>query len=215
MRHLAIIADGNRRWARQNNLPIEFGYQQGLNTIERVCEWAIEHEIAFLSFYCFSTENWKRPQKEIDMIFKLADSYFGHQVPWYIERKIRVVFAGRRDRFEDSFTEKIEKAEEATKNGDKLTLIIYIDYGGRDEIIRAVSGGARTESEIDVALTTLSPYPDVILRAGGEKRLSNFMLWQAAYAELFFLDVYFPQLDYSHLNEVEKDYKKRKRNFGR
>ena len=215
MRHLAIIADGNRRWARQNNLPIELGYQQGLNTIERVCEWAIEHQIAFLSFYCFSTENWKRPQKEIDMIFKLADSYFGYQVPWYVERKIRVVFAGRRDRFENSFTEKMEKAEEATKNGDKLTLIIYIDYGGRDEIIRAVSSGARTELEIDVALTALSPCPDVILRTGGEKRLSNFMLWQAAYAELFFLEVYFPELDYSYLNQVEEDYKKRKRNFGR
>ena len=215
MRHLAIIADGNRRWARQNNLPIELGYQQGLNTIERICEWAIEHQIAFLSFYCFSTENWKRPQKEIDMIFKLADSYFGYQVSWYVERKIRVVFAGRRDRFENSFTEKMEKAEEATKNGDKLTLIIYIDYGGRDEIIRAVSSGARTELEIDVALTALSPCPDVILRTGGEKRLSNFMLWQAAYAELFFLEVYFPELDYSYLNQVEEDYKKRKRNFGR
>ena len=215
MKHLAVIADGNRRWARQHNLPVELGYQQGLNVIERTCEWAIENEVAFLSFYCFSTENWQRPQEEIDAIFQLADTYFGYQVPWYVERKIRVIFAGRRDRFKESFVEKIKKAEKATECGNRLTLIIYVDYGGRDEIVRAIANGACTEQEINTALTVFSPNPDAILRTGGDKRLSNFMLWQAAYAELFFLDAHFQELDYNLLDEVKKDYKKRKRNFGK
>lgn len=215
MNHLAIIADGNRRWAAQHGLPFEFGYQQGLTVIERTCDWAIQNNVKFLSFYCFSTENWSRPQEQVDSLFQLADNYFGNNVSWYVQRGIKVQFAGRRDRLKQSTTEKISHIEEATEKGEKLCLVIYIDYGGRDEIVRAIEAGARSELDIDQVLAKTAPYPDMILRTGGEKRLSNFMLWQAAYAELCFLDSYFPELDCKILDQVKEEYQSRKRNFGK
>ena len=215
MKHLAIIADGNRRWARNNGFPLKLGYSQGLVAIERSCEWAIENNVQYLSFYCFSTENWQRSEEEVNTLFDLADLYFGEKTWWYIKKNIRVVFAGRRDRFSLSFKEKIQNIEQATKAGSALTLIIYADYGGRDEVARAIASGATTEEQISRELAKISPEPDVILRTGGEKRLSNFMLWQAAYAELFFLDVLFPDLTSKVLDLVKSDYNNRKRNFGK
>ena len=215
MKHLAIIADGNRRWATQNNLPIELGYSQGLLAIERICEWGLKNNIGFLTFYCFSTENWGRKQEEIDIIFKLAQSYFEEKVYWYIEHNIRVLFSGRRERFCYDFIKEMETVEESTSKCDHLTLVICIDYGGRDEIIRAITAGAKTEEQITIELTKMAPCPDVILRTGGEYRLSNFMLWQAAYAELFFIKDFFPELTGKKLDTILTEYQQRNRNFGR
>ncbi len=214
MKHLAIIADGNRRWARKNGLPIELGYTQGLKIIEKVCEWAIQNGLEFLTFYCFSTENWGRQKSEIDSIFKLAHSYFETNIPWYVNKGIKVKFSGRRDRFDPVLVKKMERAEEATSHGKLLTLVICCDYGGRDEIVRAISQGAKTEEEINKALTALAPCPDVILRTGGNQRLSNFMLWQAAYAELIFVQELFPELANNQLDMILEKYKKQIRNFG-
>lgn len=214
MRHLAIIADGNRRWAAAQGLPKEAGHAQGLNVIERCCEWAISRGVKMLTFYCFSTENWGRESGEVDHIMDLARWYFRERREWFVTRGIRVRFAGRRDRLAKDLVEGMETMEEETKQGDALTLTICADYGGRDAITRAVQHGARTEQELDVALTGEVPTPDAILRTGGEMRLSNFLLWQAAYAELFFSRTFFPALEDAELDEVLNEYGERKRNYG-
>lgn len=215
MKHLAIIADGNRRWAEKNNLPKKAGYAQGLLVIENCCDWAIENNIKFLTFYCLSTENLKRSKEEVDLLMRLAHQYFDEQSDWYINKKIRVLFSGRKDRIDKTLIQKSEKLEEATKNGSSLTLTICFDYGGRDEIARAIASGARTEEEITAFLTKEVPEPDVILRTGGQLRLSNFLIWQSAYSELFFLNCYFPDLKDTDLSEINKEYYTRKRNYGR
>lgn len=214
MRHLAIIADGNRRWAASQNLPKEAGHAQGLNVIERCCEWAISRDVKMLTVYCFSTENWGRESGEVDHIMDLARWYFRERREWYTSRGIRVRFAGRRDRLAADLVKSMGVMEDETRGCDTLTLTICADYGGHDAIARAVQGGARTERELDVALTGEVPTPDAILRTGGEMRLSNFLLWQAAYAELFFSRTFFPALEDAELDEVLNEYGERKRNYG-
>lgn len=214
MRHLAIIADGNRRWAAAQGLPKEAGHAQGLNVIERCCEWAISRGVKMLTFYCFSTENWRRESSEVGHIMDLARWYFRERREWFVTRGIRVRFAGRRDRLAKDLIEDMETMEEETKQGDALTLTICADYGGRDAIARAVQGGARTVRELDEALTAEIPTPDAILRTGGEMRLSNFLLWQAAYAELFFSPTMFPALEDSELDALSEEYSTRTRKFG-
>ena len=215
MRHLAIIADGNRRWAAAQGLPKEAGHAQGLNVIESCCEWAISRDVKMLTFYCFSTENWGRESGEVDRIMDLARWYFRERREWFVTRGIRVRFAGRRDRLAKDLVEDMVTMEEETQQGDALTLTICADYGGRDAITRAVQHGARTERELEMVLTDEVPTPDAILRTGGEMRLSNFLLWQAAYAELFFSRTFFPALEDAELDAVLNEYGERKRNYGR
>lgn len=215
MKHLAIICDGNRRWARANGLPDGVGHAQGLAAIERCCEWAVERGVSYLTVYAFSTENWARAQTEVDHIMDLARWYFDERQEWYISRGIRVCFAGRRDRLAADIVASMGIMERNTADGTALTLTICADYGGRDEIARVVQAGARTEAEIAAALTASAPEPDAILRTGGETRLSNFLLWQAAYAELFFSKTLFPDLEAAELDRILKEFRQRQRNFGR
>ena len=212
--HIALIADGNRRWASTNNLPWEVGYLQGLATIERCCDWAIDRGVKYLTIYCFSTENWGRPEHEVNQLMDFARCYFDEKLDWYVASNIQVCFAGRKDRLAKDLVEKLHKVENATSNCIRLKLTICVDYGGRDEIIRAIAAGARTEDEISECLDIKAPDPEMIVRSGGEMRLSNFLLWQSAYAELFFTSIYFPALDYVILDSLIDEYKNRKRNFG-
>jgi len=214
MKHLAIIADGNRRWAKNNALLPKLGHAQGLVCIERVCDWAITNKLEALTFFCFSTENWNRSKEEIANLMELARDYFISASSWYIENGIRVRFSGRRDRLPEDLVLDMEKLEDDTKPGTNLNLIICIDYGGRDEIVRAIAAGAKTEDELTAAICGPLPCPDVILRTGGYQRLSNFMLWQCAYAELMFTDTLFPDLDAEELDLVLKRFYDIQRNFG-
>ena len=214
VKHIALIADGNRRWATANGLPYEAGYLQGLSTIERCCEWAISRGIKYLTIYCFSTENWGRPENEVDQLMNFARWYFGEKLDWYIVSDINVCFAGRKDRLAKDLVEKLRKVEDATSNCKSLRLTICVDYGGRNEIARAVAAGARTEKEISEYLDIKAPDPDMIIRTGGEMRLSNFLLWQSAYAELLFTPIHFPALDEVILDSFIDEYNGRKRNFG-
>lgn len=215
MKHLAIIADGNRRWAAKNELPIKSGYLQGLVTIENCCDWAINNNLDYLTVYCFSTENWRRSKDEVTMLIDLGRWYFEYSLDWYVNRGIKVQFSGRRDRFDQDLIDTMYKLEAATSLGESLNLVICLDYGGRDEIVRAIEDGARTEEEITAHLTRYAPEPDMILRTGGDMRLSNFLLWQSAYAELMFVDYLFPDLDEFILGQVLHEYNTRKRNFGK
>jgi undecaprenyl diphosphate synthase len=215
MKHLAIIADGNRRWAKTKGINLVFGYDKGVSVVERCCEWCIENSLDFLTVYCFSTENWSRPAIEVRYLISLGKRYFAKRGLWYVEKGIRIKFSGRRDRLDDDVLEKISQLEKITENGTKLTLVVCLDYGGRDEIARAIEAGARTEEEIDTWMNAIAPAPDAILRTGGDKRLSNFLLWQSAYAELFFSDIFFPDLNKQELDLVLQEYKKRKRTYGK
>lgn len=214
MRHLAIICDGNRRWAKANGLPPEAGHAQGLVTIERCCGWAIERRVYTLTLYVFSTENWRRSVREVDNLMTMARDYFRDRKDWYVSQSIRVCFRGRRDRVPVDLMEIMEDAEAVTAEGTALTLNICVDYGGRDEIARAVEAGARTQEELDAALMW-APEPDVILRTGGQQRLSGFLLWQCAYSELIFTDTLFPALEAGELDRVATEFERRVRNFGR
>lgn len=215
VKHIAIIADGNRRWAIANGLPKEVGHAQGLTVIERCCEWAINSSVPYLTVYCFSTENWNREQAEVNHIMDLARHYFEIRREWYVGMGIRVRFIGRRDRLASDIVEKLCRLERDTADCTSMTLTICVDYGGRDEIARAVCSGARTEEEITAILTKNFPDPDIIFRTGGQQRLSNFLLWQSAYAELFFSSVLFPDLEAADLDTLIKQYNDRKRNYGR
>ncbi len=214
MKHLAIIADGNRRWAKENDLPVETGYPAGLATIERICEWAIARQVEYLTVYCFSTENWSRPQEQVDAIMELARWCFSGRRDWYIARGIQVRFAGRRDRLAADIADSMNVMEQETQSGRNLTMTICMDYGGRDEIVRAIQKGARTEKEITWMLTHGIPDPDTILRTGGHQRLSNFMLWQCAYSELYFTDTLFPALEDEELDSVLAQYEMVEQHYG-
>lgn len=214
MKHLAVIADGNRRWAVKNGLPKGAGHAQGLIGIERVSSWALERNIPFVTVFCLSTENFGRPASEIENLFGLARHYFGN-VDFYIGNGINVRFSGRRDRFAEDVQELMAVVEAKTKGCKRLYLTICVDYGGRDEIARAVQNGARTETEITEALMGDKPAPDVILRTGGFHRLSNFLLWQSAYSEIYFTDTLFPDIDPDELDDVLQWFYTQKRNFGK
>lgn len=215
MKHLAIIADGNRRWAKSKGLESVLGYNQGILVVERCCEWCIENSLDFLTVYCFSTENWARPAHEVKYLTSLGIRYFEKRNKWYVDNGIKVKFSGRRDRFDIDVLMRIKDIENNTKNGEKMTLVICLDYGGKDEIVRAIQAGAKTEQEINKWMSAIAPEPDAIFRTGGDKRLSNFLLWQSAYAELFFSDIFFPDLNKQELDLVLQEYKKRKRTYGK
>lgn len=215
MKHLAVIADGNRRWAAAAGLSKKAGYLRGLTVIEECCEWAVARDVSCMTFYCFSTENWGRSKIEVDMLMQLGRQYFAAHAGWYADRNIKVLFSGRRDRLPKDLVDSMTRMEEVTEGGSALTIVFCIDYGGRDEIVRAIASGARTEEEINMALSVQAPMPDAILRTGGQMRLSNFMLWQAAYAELFFTDSYFPELNANLLDSILGAYEERKRSYGK
>lgn len=215
MDHLAIICDGNRRWAKAHGLPVQAGHVQGALTIDNCCCWAIARGVQYLTVYIFSTENWKRSKDEVDGLMNLFRDYFGERLAWYLEQRVRVRFLGRKDRVPRDLRELMERLEQETASCDTMTLLACVDYGGRDEIVRAVEGGARTEDEISAAIAGDIPAPDAILRTGGECRLSNFLLWQSAYSELFFRDFMFPDLDETELDGILAEYERRNRRFGK
>lgn len=215
MRHLAIIADGNRRWARAHGLDAELGHTHGLAAFERCAEWAIKNNVPYLTLFALSTENLGREKAEVEHIFDLARSYFVTRREWYVENGIKVLFLGRKDRMPQDVVGIMFDMEAATRRGENLTLCICCDYGGRDEIARAAAHGALSETAITEALTAFAPEPDMILRTGGRHRLSNFMLWQAAYAEILFSDTLFPDLDFAVLDDAARWYDKQVRNFGK
>lgn len=213
--HMAIIPDGNRHWAIEQGLPAIAGYPQAIKIIENCCSWAIDHNIPYLSFYCFSTENFdKRPQHEIDNFIQLAINYAFEGVDYYVNMGIKVIFNGQRDRLPQNIISAVESVENKTKDGTRLTLILYIDYSGKTEIIEAINKGIKTKQEMDAYMNRFAPDPDVIIRTNNAKRLSNFMLWQASYAELFFLPMYFPDLKDNDLNEVLEEFNHRARRYG-
>lgn len=224
--HLALIPDGNRRWAKAHHLPALQGHRRVVEVVlpELVAQ-VITLKIPYFTVWGFSTDNWQRSQSEINGLFKLLKLFFSHHGQKLHQDGVRLIFIGRRDNLDPEISKLIEYWSEVTENNQVLTLTIAFNYGGRDEIARAVNrilaqGGLSEVGEsnfskyLDTATYNL-PDPDLIIRPGGEKRLSGFMSWQAAYAELFFDDKLMPDWNASDLKRALDDYHSRARRFGK
>lgn len=205
LNHVAVIADGNGRWAERRGLERSLGHEQGLNKVEDMMHWCVDMGIPALSVYCFSWENWNRPKEEVDALFSMANRYF-ERYREFVENNIRVLISGTDKRVPPESIEKMECIQRETAHCDGLTLNLCCNYSGRMEIVDAVAKGARTEDEITAALYQKLPEPDLIIRTGGFQRLSNFLLWQSAYSELYFTETLFPDFSVGEFRHAVKRY---------
>ena len=213
LNHVAVIADGNGRWAEQRGLERSLGHEQGLNKVEDMMHWCVDMGIPALSVYCFSWENWNRPKEEVDALFSMANRYFERDRE-FAANNIRVLISGTDKRVPPESIEKMERIQRETAHCDGLTLNLCCNYSGRMEIVDAIAKGARTEEEITAALYQDLPEPDLIIRTGGFQRLSNFLLWQLAYSEFYFTPVAWPDFNKEELIKAIEKYNQRDRRYG-
>jgi undecaprenyl diphosphate synthase len=220
-RHVAIVMDGNGRWAEQHGLPRPQGHIAGADNLDRVIGVFIQKGIAYLTLYVFSTENWERPKPEVDGIIGLIARIIDREVEFMQRSGIRMLSLGNLERLPSELQEKIRSAIELTRNNEVMTLCVAFDYGSRAEIIAAaqsmVQQGRQDIDEHSFSrhlVTAGIPDPDLIIRTGGEMRLSNFLLWQSAYSELYFTPVLWPDFGEEHIDQALDDYRQRQRRFG-
>ena len=222
IKHIAFIMDGNGRWAKKRGLPREYGHRKGAETFKKVVEYCGALGINATTFYVFSTENWKRPQKEVDALMKLLDEYLDECKDNLLKKDdgIRFVFIGDKAPFSEDLRKKMLTLEEMTAGNSRI-VNLAINYGGRDEIVHAfnslIAEGKRKISEDDISssvYTAESPQLDMIVRTGGDIRISNFLLWQAAYAELYFTDTLWPDFSKKDIDKAIKAFNGRNRRFG-
>lgn len=219
-RHVAFIMDGNGRWAKRRLLPREFGHREGVKTVAKIVEYSMELGIGYLTFYAFSTENWKRPKKEVDALLSIFRDYLSQVREDFYEKGIRVCVLGELSAFPEDLREACRRIAERTADCTRITVNIALNYGGRDEIVRAVSRMRErdlkpTEENLSSCLDTAGqPDPDLLIRPGGEKRLSNFLLWQSAYTELYFCDTAWPDFGKRAFRAALVAYAERNRRFG-
>ena len=226
-RHVAIIMDGNGRWAKARGLPRALGHKEGVEALRRAVEASRELGLTHLSVYAFSTENWNRPQSEIDALFDLLRVFVRRDLARLHKDGVRVRIVGSREGLSEDILGLIDEAVETTRANTRLTLNIAFNYGGRSEIVaavkeiaRAVQAGRVQPDQIDEAMvsrmlwTSDSPEPDLVIRTSGELRLSNFLLWSGAYAELMFMDVLWPDFTKESLEKAIDAFRRRDRRFG-
>ena len=225
--HIAIIMDGNGRWAKAKGMPRNYGHTAGAKNVETVCQAAHDLGVKYVTMYAFSTENWNRPEGEVEALMKLLESYLKNCIKTADKNNMRVRVIGDTTRLSERFQERIRELEAASAKNDGLNLQIAINYGSRDEMTRAmrrmsedVAAGKRkpeeiTESVFEEYLDTAGiPDPDLLIRTSGELRLSNFLLWQLAYSEFYFTDVPWPDFHKEELERAIEAYNKRDRRFG-
>jgi undecaprenyl diphosphate synthase len=221
--HIAIIMDGNGRWAKKNSLPRSEGHRRGSEIIEPLMDAAIDMGIRAVSLYAFSTENWIRPKAEILSLWKLLDYFFSEKIESIKAKGIQVRHSGFLDRLPRHSIRSIQNAIDLTRKNRKLVLNFCLNYGGRQDIVHAVNswigGKGQTErisaKDIEKGLLTAGlPDIDLLIRTGGESRISNFLVWQVAYAELVFMDVLWPDFRAHHLHKAVYEYQQRERRFG-
>lgn len=226
-KHIAIIMDGNGRWARARNLPRVEGHRRGADTVRKTVEACRQLGVSYLTLYAFSSENWNRPTGEVDDLMTLLRVYLRREIKELDRKNIRICFIGDRERLAPDIIDLIEQAESSTRENKAMTLVIALNYGAHAEIVSAtrrlaaeVAAGRLSARDIDEGMFAASldtadmPDPDLIIRTSGEKRLSNFLLWQSAYSELVFLDLYWPDFDRDSLIGAIQEYHSRDRRFG-
>lgn len=225
--HVAIILDGNGRWAKAKGMPRNYGHVQGAKTVEVICEEAYKMGIQYLTVYAFSTENWNRPKDEVDALMKLLRNYLKNCLKTAEKNRMCVRILGDKSGLDEDIRERIQELEEATKNNDGLHFQIAINYGGRDELVRSVrkltqrvQRGELQPEDINEAMveecmdTAGIPDPDLLIRTCNEQRISNFLLWQLAYTEFYFTPVAWPDFSKDELMKAVEAYNRRNRKFG-
>lgn len=215
-RYVAIIMDGNARWARQRGLPVLEGHREGAQALKRTVRHAVQLGIEELTAYAFSTENWTRPDSEVQGLMELFGDLIESETPELDEEGVRMRFIGRRDRISADLRRRMEWAEETTGQNAKMTLFVAFDYGGRAEILDAAArfeGGGEEEFSRLLYAPEMND-PDLLIRTSGEHRLSNFLLWQCAYSELVFSDALWPDFDRAALEAALDEFSVRQRRFG-
>ena len=223
--HLGIIIDGNRRWAKKRNLPTFFGHKKGLDNLRKISSYAFKKGVRYLTIFAFSTENWKRDKKEVDYLMRLLKNAFSKK---YIEEltknEVKVNFIGQVKRLPKELRQKIKEVESLTERNKKYVFNIALSYGGRADIVEAVKKIVKKRidvKEIDEELfskflwTRGMPDPDLVIRTGDEKRVSNFLIWQMAYSELYFSKKFWPEFSKKDLDNAFLDYTRRQRRFGK
>ena len=226
--HIAIILDGNGRWAKSKGMPRNYGHAQGSKNVEKICEVAYKMGVKYLTVYAFSTENWNRPQSEVDALMTLLRNYMKTCLKTAEKNRMKVRVIGDKTRLDDDIRTRIEELEEASKNNDGLNFQIAINYGSRDEMVRAmrkmmkdceagkITSDEVTEEVFESYLDTHGiPDPELLIRTSGELRLSNYLLWQLAYTEFYFTDVPWPDFTKEELEKAIMQYNNRGRRYGK
>jgi len=227
-RHVAIIMDGNGRWAQKRKQPRLFGHKAGAQSVRNIVETCREIGIEYLTLYAFSSENWRRPEQEISGLMTILKNYLESELPRMQKNGIRLMSIGNRQKLPETVRQSLQRVIEATSGNSKLTLNLALSYGGRDEIVRAVRAisarclqGEITAEQISDQMisenldTCRMPDPDLLIRTGGEARLSNFLLWQVSYAEIYFTETMWPDFRKEVFLEALVEYQSRERRFGR
>ncbi len=221
--HIAIIMDGNGRWAKQRGLPRIRGHQEGINRIRELLEYAPRKGVDVLTLFAFSTENWRRPKEEVGFLFSAFENYLRSSVDDLDKKNIRIKVIGERGNLPKSLVEAISQTEERLKDKSGLTLLIAFNYGGRQEIVSAVKSIIRNNVSVDEIneevvsqhlFTAGLPDPDLLIRTSGEVRISNFLLWQISYTELYFTPIFWPDFNEQEFDKAIDWFSKRKRRFG-
>jgi len=219
LNHVAFIMDGNGRWGKKRNRGRNFGHLNGVKTVKRVVESSIKLNIPIITFYVFSTENWKRPKTEINFLFSLIINYFKQELKNVISNGIKINIIGQINKLPKKIKTTLQETVKQTKSNKKIIVNLAVNYGSKNEIVSSLqkikSNKIINENLIQKNLFTNNlPNPDILIRTGGHKRLSNFMLWQLAYSEIYFLDKLWPDFNGRDLKKIIKNFKNIKRNFG-
>ena len=218
--HVAIIMDGNGRWALQKGKSRNYGHQCGLRAIEKIVDYSIKKKISYLTLFTFSSENWKRPKKEVNFLFKLLENYFKKNLLKVIRNGIKVKIIGNKSRLASNLRKIIKIAENKTRKNEKISVQLALNYGSKQEIINSMRIVNKKKQKITIKnfeknlYTSGFPDPDILIRTGGQRRLSNFLLWQIAYTEIFFVKKMWPDFNNNDFQKILNKFKKIKRNFG-
>ncbi len=228
LQHIAIIMDGNGRWAKKRGLPRSVGHKKGAETVKEITRAAGEMGVKYLTLYAFSTENWQRPAEEVETLMGLLREYLKSDLKELQENGVRIIFIGERSMLPPDIVEAMRKLENETADNDKMTLCVALSYGSRQEILQAAQKiavlakrGDITPEDIDAKMfsgllyTKDIPDPDLVIRTSGEQRVSNYLLWQIAYAEFCFTDVLWPDFDRKCLEDIIRDFNARERRYGK
>ena len=218
LNHVAFIMDGNGRWGKKKKKSRNFGHYEGVKTVKKIVESCIKFKIPIVTFYVFSTENWKRPKTEINFLFNLVNSYFKSELQNVIKNGIRINIIGELSRLPNKLKKVLKVTVKKTQNNKKILVNLALNYGSKQELIHTIKKIKNKKISENIVKNNLYtknlPDPEILIRTGGKKRLSNFMLWQLAYTELYFLDKLWPDFMPIDLNKILKHYNKIKRNFG-
>ena len=219
-KHVAIIMDGNGRWGIKKKKSRNFGHREGVKVVEKIISESITKKIKFLTLFTFSTENWKRPKKEIDFLIYLLERYLDKELKKLIEKKVKLKIIGNINKFPKSLKKKLKRSENLTKKNEKIQLNIALNYGSKEEIVKSVKKLNKLSLSINSKNITKNLYtanipdPEILIRTGNRKRLSNFLLWQASYTEIFFVKKLWPDFNKKDFNKIISYFSRVRRNFG-